>query len=91
MAEQCPICKYDLEPPGTPADFGSGKKGYTCLNCGNLSLSIETQRDIPQLLNNDPHKEAILSHAIRKMHMQDEWVEVNSETLEHILKNTQES
>ncbi len=88
MAEQCPICKYALEPPGTPVGAGSGRIGYPCLNCGKFSLSREALLDYLPLLNENPDKAAILSHAIRKRHKKDEWVIINSDTIEQILKST---
>ena len=92
MSENCPICQTVLEGKPTSANSGQGL-AYKCSRCGQFVLSYDTIVDIERIFidakahGEKEEKEAILSHAVRKMQKEDCHLTITGDLIEAILRN----
>jgi len=68
MPDKCPVCNSDVGKPGYSIDRETSLHHYSCQRCGDYSVEYDLCSILPQLLNNDIKKIAVLSHWIRIRH-----------------------
>jgi hypothetical protein len=69
MPHKCPVCNLDVGKPIYSIDNRKTSwHHYSCQRCGDYSVEYSFSSVLPQLLNNDIKKIAVLSHWIRIQH-----------------------
>lgn len=71
----CPICK-------TLGTECSGRGEYSCLRCGEFTLSGTLQSTIAGQLDKDAYRRALMSHKIRRMTGEGKPLKISSDTLD---------
>jgi hypothetical protein len=85
MPDQCPVCKSGLKelverPDGKDANL------YSCPLCGEFVLSCTLISTLPNLFDRNKDADAKISHAIRIMQQTNKGAELNTYTINEILK-----
>ncbi len=85
MLKQCPVCKSGLKklverPGGKDADH------FSCPLCGEFVLSRSLIATLPHLLESNKDADAKISHALRTMQQTNRGAELNTYTIDEILK-----
>lgn len=85
MPDQCPVCNSSLKehverPGGKDADY------FSCPLCGEFVLSGTLIATLPHLLQSNKDAGAKISHALRAMQQTNKGAELNTYTVDEILK-----
>ena len=85
MPDQCPVCNSGLKehverPGGKDADY------FSCPLCGEFVLSGTLIATLPHLLQSNKDAGAKISHALRAMQQTNKGAELNTYTVDEILK-----
>jgi hypothetical protein len=85
MSDRCHVCDSDLKqfferPGGKDADY------FSCPLCGEFVLSRSLIATLPHLLESNKDAPAKISHALRTMQQTDKGAELNTYTVDEILK-----
>lgn len=85
MPDQCPVCNSGLKehvehPEGKDADY------FSCPLCGEFVLSGTLIATLPHLLQSNKDAGAKISHALRAMQQTNKGAELNTYTVDEILK-----
>jgi hypothetical protein len=62
----CPVCKSELRETVSQLSGEFPSFLFSCPRCGDYILPYDFTVILPEMLNNDEEKIAILSHAIKK-------------------------
>ena len=85
MPDQCPVCnsglKEHVERPG-----GKDADNFSCPLCGEFVLSGTLIATLPHLLQSHKDAGSKISHALRAMQRTNKGAELNTNTVEEILK-----
>jgi hypothetical protein len=73
----CPVCK-------TSGTERSGRGEYTCLRCGQFTLSGTLKSTIVGELDKGTHRRALMSHKIRRMTREGKPVKISRDTLDSL-------
>lgn len=65
MADKCPICESDVKEPTYYNSRGTSMHSYSCPRCGDFDLQYHFSSQLPNILNKDLRKIAVLSHWVR--------------------------
>lgn len=87
MPDRCPVCNSDLKelierPGGRDAHY------FSCPLCGDFVLSRTLIASFPHLLENNKDASAKISHALRAMQQTNKGAELNTYTVDEILKRS---
>ena len=85
MPDQCPVCNSGLKelierPGGKDADY------FSCPLCGEFVLSRSLIASLPNLLQSNKDAAAKISYALRTMQQTNKGAELNTYTVDEILK-----
>lgn len=81
MSSQCPICR-------SPADTGNCGDGrqYACPRCGPYIMSGTARAMLGSRLEDDPRAFSRISHAIRHLTSQMQWLRIDSANLDELAR-----
>lgn len=85
MAELCPVCNLELVNPETS---GSNSVQFECPRCGKFSLTGSLISTLPYTLSSTANADAKISHAIQTMQRDKNGAELNTFTIDEILKRS---
>lgn len=85
MNNNCPVCDSSLKK--TPPDSnGADSSSYNCPRCGKFRLAGSVIATLKYTLQSDPDAVAKISHAIRKLQSNDEYIKITTHTVDEFLK-----
>jgi len=68
MSDKCPVCNSNVKEPRFYDDRDRSMYLYSCQRCGDYSIESSFKRFLPNILEGDKRKIAVLSHWIRTKH-----------------------